>query len=45
MPPVFHVLLLVFSVACFGIDAWMNPGPTKVTCAGLFFLAASFISW
>ncbi len=40
-----HLVLAVFAVACFGIDAWVNPAPTKLTSLGLALLSASFISW
>lgn len=47
---VVHLILLIFALCCFAFDAfWQSaPGPgapTRVTCIGLAFLAASLISW
>jgi hypothetical protein len=45
MPPVVHLTLLILSMLLFGIDAYISPGPTRLTCAGLAVLVASMINW
>jgi len=47
MPPVLHLLFLVFALVCFALATW---GPTppnwyRLVSAGLTFLTASMITW
>jgi len=45
MSPIVHLVLLVFALCCFALDAYQSPGPTRVTSLGLAFLAGSMLSW
>jgi hypothetical protein len=50
MPPVVHLILLVFALVCFvlaatPITAPPSPYHPRLIAAGLAFLAASMISW
>jgi len=47
MPPVIHLILLVFALVCFILAAWgiSPPNWNRLVAAGLAFLAASMITW
>lgn len=47
MPPIVHLILLVFSFCCFAFASWRNAAPdwNRVVGAGLAFLVASMLSW
>jgi len=48
MPPVLHLLLLVFALVFFGISAWLSgPGFTwqRAISLGLTALVASMLVW
>lgn len=47
MPPVVHLLLLVFAFVCFVLATFPPAQPhwNRLVSAGLAFLTASMISW
>lgn len=47
MPPVVHLLLLVFALVCFVLATWPAAAANwnRLVSAGLAFLVASMITW
>jgi hypothetical protein len=45
MPPVVHLVLLVLAFVLFLVDAYQNPGPTRLSVLGFAALVASMITW
>lgn len=47
MPPVVHLILLVFAFVCFALATWgpAQPSWNRLVSAGLTFLVASMFSW
>jgi hypothetical protein len=47
MPPMIHLLMLLFAFVCFVLASWSGAAPywNRLVSGGLAFLVASMISW
>lgn len=45
MPPVLHLVFLVFALVCFILATLNQPNWNRLVSGGLAFLVASMISW